>query len=247
MNEKLQFLSLPDRRLAYQSLRAGEGPGIFFLGGYASDMTGTKASFLAEKALQESRSFTRFDYRGCGQSEGDFRQSTIGNWLDDACQVLDKVTTKTQIIVGSSMGGWLGLMLALKRPERLKAFIGIAAAPDFTETLIWDQLTDAQKAHLDQIGEILDPSSDSSAPLFITKTLILEGRGHLLLQKEIPIACPVHLIQGQKDEDVPWQHALRIAEKITHADVRITLVKDGDHRLSRPQDLDYLWQVIRAM
>ncbi|MGE3624667.1 MAG: alpha/beta hydrolase, partial [Bdellovibrionales bacterium] len=226
-----EFLSLPDRRLAYQRLRGGSGKaGVVFLGGYASDMTGTKAGFLAERCAGAGFSFLRFDYRGHGQSEGEFRDGMIGHWFDDACGVLDRLTEGPQILVGSSMGGWIGLMLARERPERVKALIGIAAAPDFTEDLMWLRMTYEQRARLERDGEIPDPGAPSGTALPVTRRLIEDGRQHLLLRSPLEISCPVHLLQGQHDDEVPWQHALRIAERITHDNVRVTWIMDGDHR-----------------
>lgn len=234
-----QFLTLPDGRLAYQRL-VGEknSPGIVFLGGFASDMTGTKATYLAERCAAAKISFLRFDYRGNGQSSGDFKDYTIGSWFADTCAVLDQLTEGPQIIVGSSMGGWLGLKLTLQRPERVKALIGIAAAPDFTEDLLWAQLKPEQRSAVERDGFI----HDGHAP--ITLKLIEEARQHLLLRAKINVTCPVRLLQGMKDDAVPWQHALRISENITHGDVQANLIKDGDHRLSRDQDLEVLWRTV---
>ncbi|MDX2027450.1 MAG: alpha/beta hydrolase [Alphaproteobacteria bacterium] len=237
------FLTLPDRRLAYQRRRGrANAPGIVFLGGFASDMTGTKASFLAGQCEKADLSFLRFDYRGHGQSSGDFKDGTIGAWSEDACMAVERLTEGPQILIGSSMGGWLALMLAAKMPERVHALIGIAAAPDFTEDLMWLRLSPEQRARLERDGLIYDETAppDHRAPL--TLNLIREARNHLMLRAKIPLACPARLLQGLHDEEVPWQHTLRIAENLTTDDVRITLVKDGDHRLSRPQDLQLLWQ-----
>lgn len=237
-----EFLTLPDGHLAYQRLRGQKSAcGLIFLGGYASDMTGTKASFLAEKCKAADISFLRFDYGGHGQSGGDFRDGTIGSWFQDACAVFDQLTEGPQIVVGSSMGGWIGLMLAMHRPERIKAFIGIAAAPDFTEDLMWLHLTPDQRSALEQDGFI----DGGHAP--VTWKLIAEARQHLLLRAKIPVTCPVRLLQGLQDTEVPWQHTLRITENIAQDDVRTVLIKDGDHRLSRPQDLDLLWSMVEEV
>jgi len=243
----VEFLTLPDRKLAYQRLRGCGGIGIVFLGGYASDMTGTKAGFLAEKAAESGFPYLRFDYRGHGQSGGDFRDGTIGAWFEDAREALDRLTEGPQVLVGSSMGGWIGLMLARARPERVKAFVGIAAAPDFTEDLMWLRLSAEQKEQLTRTGEILDPTAPPEAQLPVALKLIEEGRNHLLLRAPIKIACAVHLLQGLHDEEVPWQHAIRITENIAHDNVRITFIKDGDHRLSRASDLEFLWRVVEEM
>jgi len=249
MKEKQpDFLDLPDRRLAYhkQPGRAGS-PGIVFLGGYASDMTGTKASFLAERCAEAGYPYLRFDYRGHGQSGGAFRDGTIGGWFEDTCAAFDRLTEGPQMLIGSSMGGWLGLMLARERPQRVKAFVGIAAAPDFTEDLMWLRMTPDQQAELKNRGEIPDPTAPPDMQAPITLRLIEEARQHLMLRMKINIVCPVHLLQGLHDEEVPWQHTLRIIENIAHDNVRATLVKDGDHRLSRPQDLDLMWEAVKAL
>lgn len=235
------FLTLPDRKLAYQLLRGRpHWPGIMFLGGYASDMTGTKAGFLAAECAQADCSYLRFDYRGHGRSSNSFKDGTIGDWFDDACVVFDRLTEGPQILIGSSMGGWLALMLARARPERVKALIGVAAAPDFTEDLLWQNLSLQQKARLEQDGEINDGG------LAVTLRLIQEARRHLILRRPIHLSCPAHFLQGMQDDEVPWHHAIRIAEAIAHKNVRVTLIKDGDHRLSRAEDLALLWHVAKS-
>ncbi len=241
----LQFLTLPDRRLAYHR-HAGDNnkTGVIFLGGYASDMTGTKACFLADCCASRNISFLRFDYRGHGRSDGDFKDGTIGAWLEDSLAVFDQLTQGPQIVIGSSMGGWLGLLLALQRAERIKAFIGIAAAPDFTEDLMWDMFTETQRAQLARDGMIYDENAPPEERAPITLRLIEEGRQHLLLRDKINLQCPVRLLQGMADTDVPWRHAQRITEALTSHDARVELIKDGDHRLSRQQDLDTLWETV---
>jgi pimeloyl-ACP methyl ester carboxylesterase len=237
------FLSLTDRRLAYQRL-PGRGPGVVFLGGYASDMTGSKASFLAECCKSNNRAFLRFDYSGHGQSEGDFKNGTIGAWFQDSLAVFDQLTEGPQIVVGSSMGGWLGLMLCMQRPERIKAFIGVAAAPDFTETLMWEMFSDKQREQLRRDGVIYDENAPPEERAPITLRLIEEARQHLMLTAPIPLDCPVRLLQGMQDRDVPWTYASHIADAITGENIRVTLIKDGNHRLSREQDLALLWQAV---
>jgi len=240
-----EFLTLADCRLAFQRQHGGKGrPGVIFLGGYASDMTGTKASFLADCCAAVHQSFLRFDYSGHGASSGDFKDGTIGTWFGDAVAVFDQLTEGSQILVGSSMGGWIGLMLAVRRPERVKAFIGIAAAPDFTEDLMWAQFSPEQRERLRCDGFITDENAppDERAP--ITLRLIEEARQHLMLRAKIPLQCPVRLLQGMDDRDVPSTYAPRIAEAIAHTDVRITLIKGGDHRLSREQDLELLRETV---
>lgn len=243
-----EFFILPDRRLAYQrQVGSVDRFGIIFLSGFASDMTGTKAKFLAERCASGNASFLRFDYRGHGQSSGNFTDGTIGAWFEDTLTVFDQLTTGPQVVVGSSMGGWLGLMLATKRSDRVKAFIGIAAAPDFTEELVWKNLSPKQRESLTRDGTIYDETAppDERAP--ITLRLIEEARQHLLLDKPIPLQAPVRLLQGMRDTEVPWPYAQRIADAVTTDDVRITLIKDGDHRLSRPQDLEPLWETVEEL
>ncbi len=218
---------------------AGAGPGIVFLGGFGSDMTGTKATALEEAATRRGHAFLRLDYSGHGQSEGRFVDGSIGEWFADALAVFDAMTEGPQIVVGSSMGGWIALLLARARPERVKALVGIAAAPDFTQRLLAGELTEAQRDTLLTDGVLYRPS-DYGNPMPITRKLVEDGANYLLLEGPIPFEGPVRLLHGQRDPDVPWQLSLRIAERLRGDDVRITLIKDGDHRLSRPQDLKLL-------
>lgn len=232
-------------RLAYRATQ-GRSPGIVFLGGFGSDMTGTKATALEAAARARGQAFLRFDYRGHGMSEGRFIDGAVGDWLEDAEAVFDRATEGPQILVGSSMGGGIALLLALSRPERVKALVGIAAAPDFTERLMWAGMSDADRATLLRDG-ILKPPSQYGDPIPITLRLIEEGRRHLLLDRPVPFAGPVRLLHGQCDPDVPWRHSLLTAERLVSADVQITLIKDGDHRLSRPQDLALLIRTVDAL
>lgn len=233
--------------LAYQK-RQGDGPGIMFLGGYASDMNGTKASYLAERCTEANRNFLRFDYRGHGLSQGEFQAGCIGLWFSDALAVFDRCTEGQQILIGSSMGGWIGLLLALARPERIGGFIGIAAAPDFTEDLLWARLTAKERDRLMQDGFLQEKAAQpGESPLIYTRQLIEEGRNHLLLRSPIALSCPVRLLQGLLDDAVPWSTALKLIEMLQSADTRLTLIKDGDHRLSRAQDCALLWSTIAAI
>lgn len=241
-----EYLILQDRRIAYRRL-AGRTPGIMNLGGFFSDMTGTKASFLADRCAEAGFSFLRFDYRGHGQSSGDFRDGCISDWFDDALAVFDRLTTGPQILVGSSMGGWIALLLARARPERIQGIVGIAAAPDFTEDLVWAKLSAEQQDQMRRDGYFAEPSAYSEESLIYTLKLIEDGRRHLVLRQNLELACPLRLLQGQRDDSVPWQTSLRLAEQAGTDDVRVTLVKNGDHRLSRPQDLDLLWQEVEAL
>jgi pimeloyl-ACP methyl ester carboxylesterase len=185
----------------------------------------------------------RLDYSGHGASGGRFEDGTIGLWTEDARQVIDGLTEGPLLLVGSSMGGWIGLNLALMLPERIAGFIGIAAAPDFTETLIWEPMPEAARGALLAQGIIHSPS-DYGEPLPITRGLIEDGRRHLRLRAPIPLRCPVRLLQGQKDADVPWRTALTLADRVESEDVAVILIKDGDHRLSRDSDLALLEDVV---
>lgn len=222
----------------------GATPGIVFFTGFKSDMDGGKALALEQHCRARGQAFTRFDYRGHGQSSDRFEDGCIGDWTQDAIAVLDNVTEGAQILVGSSMGGWIMLLTALARPDRVAGLVGIAAAPDFTEDLIWDAFDDAQKALMETDGYVEVPNCYDEEPYRIVKRLIEDGRDHMLLRDPIRLDVPVRLIQGMEDEDVPWQTALKIQEKLTSADVEAILVKDGGHRLSEPQDLDRLARIV---
>ena len=202
-------------------------------------MTGSKAEQVQEFCETLDRGCLLFDYSGHGASGGAFERGTIGRWTQDALFVIDRLTTGPLVLVGSSMGGWIALLVALARPERVAGLIGIAAAPDFTETLMWDAMTPAERERLSRDGVVHAPS-DYGDPTPITRGLIEEGRQHLLLGGPIPLACPVRLLHGQRDADVPWETALRLAQRIEGPDVHVTLIKDGEHRLSRPSDLALL-------
>ena len=214
------------------------------LHGFRSDMTGEKASHAAAWCAANGIGCTRLDCSGHGESEGAFTDGSIGSWAADAQLVLDQVAVGPQVLVGNSMGGWLMLLLALRRPERVAGLVGIAAAPDFTEDLLWAHATEEQRASLIRDGHVEVPSAYSDEPNIFTRGLIEDGRSHLVLRQPIPFAGPVRLLHGQRDPDVPWQTALTLAERLTSDDVRVSLVKDGDHRLSRPADLDLLSDVL---
>ncbi len=217
----------------------GRGPTVVFLPGFRSDMTGDKATALAAFCAERGQAMLRFDYSGHGASGGRFEDGTIGRWTDDALAVIDRLTEGPLVLVGSSMGGWIALLAALARPDRVAALIGIAAAADFTEALMWQAMTIEQRAALMRDG-VLHRPSQYGEPYPITRALIEDGRTRLLLNAPIALDCPVRLLHGQEDPDVPWELALRIAERVTSRDVQVILVKDGDHRLSRPQDLALL-------
>lgn len=230
--------------IAYRH-RPGRSPGIVFLGGFRSDMSGSKATALESLARDLGHAYTRFDYQGHGASGGDFLDGSIGTWAQDAIAVIDHVAQGPVILVGSSMGGWLMLLAALARPDRVRALVGIAAAPDFTERLIWAQMDAATRQTLLEEGVWREPSAYDPAGTPITRTLVEEGRRHLLLDRPLPIDIPVRLIHGQRDPDVPWQTSLDLAAALTGDDVRTVLVKDGDHRLSRPQDIALIGDTVR--
>lgn len=224
----------------------GRGPTIVFLPGFRSDMTGDKAIALAAFCAERGQAMLRFDYSGHGASGGAFLGGTIGAWAADALAAIDRLTQGPVILVGSSMGGWIALLTALARPERVAAIIGIAAAPDFTQRLMWAAMTPAERAILER-DAVLHVPSQYGEPTPITLGLIRDGANHLVLNSPMPIRCPVRLLHGQADPDVPWELALRVAEQVETADARVILVKDGDHRLSRPRDLALLRQTLAAL
>lgn len=233
-------LTRADGETIVYSQQDGEQPGVIFLHGLNSDRGGTKAEALLNHCREHNRAFLSFDMYGHGDSSGDFHAGCISRWTEDTVTILDDLTTGPQILVGSSMGGWVMLQTALTRPDRVAGLIGIAAAPDFTEDLMWASLSEDQRAKLSADEQIEQPSEYSEDPYIISKVLIEDGRRNLLLRNSIPITTPVRLLQGQRDDDVPWQTALTIAEKLTGENVETILIKDGDHRLSRPQDLKIL-------
>jgi pimeloyl-ACP methyl ester carboxylesterase len=228
------YLTTPQgRHIAYHST-PGKAPGVVFLGGFRSDMTGTKALHLQAWAEATGRAFLRFDYSGHGQSRGDFADGSISDWRDDAAAVIEVLTDGPQILVGSSMGGWIALLIARAIPDRVAGLIGIAAAPDFTETMWEYELTLADRAVLTEEGKILKRSSYSDDPYPITLRLIEDGRQNLVLQTPLPVPFPVRLLQGTADTDVPLTTALTLLAHASGADVQLTLVKDADHRFSTP-------------
>jgi pimeloyl-ACP methyl ester carboxylesterase len=226
-------------RIAYQR-QMGEGAGVLFLSGFKSDMQGSKAEALAAHCQQKHIPFTRFDYFAHGQSEGDFLHFSISKALEDTLDILDFLAPEPQILVGSSMGGWLMLLAALERKQQVKALIGIAAAPDFTERLMYSQFTPEMRATLEDEGVVYVPSDYGFEDYPISKLLIEDGRQHQLLNHPIPLEIPVALLHGQCDPDVPWEYAHHISNAMTGGQVSMHTIKDGDHRLSRPQDISLL-------
>ncbi len=225
----------------------GAAPGIVFLAGLRSDMTGNKALYLDQYCRRQGRAYVRFDYFGHGRSSGDFADGAVGRWAEDAIAVLDELTQGPQILVGSSIGGWIMLLAALARPQRIHALVGIAPAPDATEDLLWPRLDMAQRHELLTTGSVTLPSEYDPAGYTYRRSLIEEGRRHLVMRAPIALDCPVRLLHGMRDASVPWQTSLNLAERLTSADVAVTLVKDGDHRLSTAADLARLAQILDAL
>jgi pimeloyl-ACP methyl ester carboxylesterase len=228
--------------------REGRRPAVVFFPGFSSDMTGTKATYLDGLCAGRGQAFLRFDYSGHGASGGRFEDGTISRWRDDALAVIDAVLPEAKLLlVGSSMGGWIALLAALAHPARVAGLIGIAAAPDFTEELMWEALSFQERAQFRQAGTIQVPNP-YGPPTTVTRALIEDGRRcRLLTRGVLPIGVPVRLLHGQQDREVPWELSLRTANAVAGEDVQITLVKDGDHRLSRPQDLALLGRTLTAL
>lgn len=225
------FVSPQGRRLAYH-LHDGAGPAVVFLGGFKSDMQGTKAVYLDDWARQSGRAFLRFDYSGHGESDGVFTQGAIGDWFEDACAVL-RLLAGPVVLVGSSMGGWISLQIARAMPERIAGLVTIAAAPDFTEDSMWAGFDAAQKEALTRDGQVALPS-EYGDPYIITKRLIDEGRNRLVLRDPLPLRFPVRFLQGTADADVDMAVALRLLDHATGDDMRLTLIDGADHRFSDP-------------
>lgn len=224
------------RRIAYHRT-PGNGPGVVFLGGFRSDMTGTKAQALEDWARAEGRAFLRFDYSGHGQSSGDFLDGAIGDWAADALAAITALTEGPQVLVGSSMGGWISLLCCKALGARVAGLVTIAAAPDFTEDAMWAGFDAAQRVQLIEAGRVELPSEYSDGPYVITRRLIEEGRGQLVLRSPLGLPFPVRFLQGTADVDVPMETALRLLDHATGPDIRLTLVKGADHRFSTPECL----------
>jgi pimeloyl-ACP methyl ester carboxylesterase len=231
----------PVRRIAVRA-RSGSAPGLFWLGGFKSDMQGTKALALDAWCAEQGRACVRFDYSGHGESGGNFVDGTIGRWLEEALAVFDQFCHGPQVVIGSSMGGWIALLLARELAQHqtggasLAGLVLIAPAPDFTEELMWKNFSKEARREIGENGVWYRPS-EYGDPYPITKRLIEEGRNHLVLGATIDVGCPVRILQGVQDPDVPWQHALRLSHRLPAEDVVLTMIQDGDHRLSRPQDI----------
>lgn len=245
MSERTGFLDQGGRRIAWRALD-GDRPVVMWLGGFRSEMTGTKASALAGWAERAGRALVRFDYAGQGESSGRFEEGTIGRWRDDALAVLDALTGGPVVLVGSSMGGWLASLVALARPERTAGLVLLAPAPDFTEALMRPAFPPEAHRALAE-GGVWDQPSEYGGTYPITRMLLDEARRWLLLPGPVPIPAPVRILQGTADEDVPWRHALAFAEALESSDVVFTLIKGGDHRLSRPADLARLFAAVEEL
>lgn len=229
--------------------RDGGSPGLFWLGGFRSDMAGTKAAAIDAYAAEHGLAATRFDYSGHGQSGGRFEDGTVSRWLEEALQVFDKCTNGPQIVIGSSMGGWIGLLLArvLREAARVRGLILIAPAVDMTRALMWDTWSKSARKALMSTGVYLRPSDYSDEPYPITRALIEDGDKHTFGDQLIEVGCPVHVLQGMEDKDVPWRHAQNLVTRLASDDVVLTLVKDGDHRMSRPEDIELLRSAIDGL
>jgi pimeloyl-ACP methyl ester carboxylesterase len=239
----------PARSIAVRT-REGKNPGLFWLGGFKSDMKGTKAEALDAWAAKSGRACVRFDYSGHGESDGEFTDGTIGRWLEESLAIYAQFAKGPQIVIGSSMGGWLALLLARDLAQQksgapIAGMVLIAPAVDFTEELMWKCFSEATKSEIEQKGFWLRPSAYGEEPYPITRGLIEEGRKHLLLSGLIETRCPVHILQGVQDPDVPWRHAVELVSRFSRDDVVLTLIKDGDHRLSRPEDIERLITAVK--
>lgn len=232
--------------LAYRH-EPGRGPTVMFCPGFLSDMTGSKAQALSDWCAARGQAFLRFDYAGHGQSEGNAADCTIEHWRDDVLALLDAVTTGPLLLVGSSMGGWISLLAALARPDRVKSLLLIAPAPDFTDWGMAQKFTDAERTALAETGRVAIPSQYGPEPYVYTQALLEAGARCRLLDKEIPLDIPVRILHGQQDPDVPWQLSITLADRLQSADVQLSLIKDGDHRLSRPKDITLMTRTLEAL
>jgi pimeloyl-ACP methyl ester carboxylesterase len=237
------YFTRPDGlRLAFRCVK-GRGPTLVFLPGYNSDMQGSKAEALEAWAVREGRAMLRLDYAGCGESEGAFADGTLASWANDAQMIVEGTGRGPVVLIGSSMGGWIMLLLALALGSQVKGLVGIAAAPDFTD---WG-FTQQEKAKLAKHGKIERPSDYGPEPMLTTRAFWDSGQANRLLSSNIQIDCSVRLLHGQRDADVPWTVSVQLAEQLCSDDVQVILVKDGDHRLSRPQDLFLLTQTFKSL
>lgn len=223
----------------------GEGPTVVWIGGFRSDMEGTKAMALDAAARERGWDYVRYDHFAHGQSSGDWRKATIGRWREDAICMIDSLTGPV-VVVGSSMGGWVALLLALARPGRMAGLVLVNPAQDFTERLMWPSLADHERQAILRDGEI-KIVEEGLGEYVLTLSLFEDGRDWLLLGAPMPIAAPVHILQGRADDVVPWRHATALVERLTGGDVRLDLIEGGDHRLSTPDDLERLIESVERM
>jgi pimeloyl-ACP methyl ester carboxylesterase len=242
-----QFLKTPQGRSLACHRTEGQGPGVVFLGGFKSDMEGTKALYLEDWAKRRGRAFLRFDYSGHGQSSGGFEDGSIGDWAADARAAISALTTGRQILVGSSMGGWIALLVAREMSECMCGLVGIAAAPDFTEDSMWDGFSQTERQVLERDGRLELPSDYSDEPYIITRRLIEDGRKNLVLRAPLPLPFPVRLLQGTADEDVDVSVALRLLGHASGDDIRLTLIKGADHRFSTGANLRLIGKTIHSV
>lgn len=231
------------RRIAYHQ-SAGQGTGVVFLGGFKSDMGGTKAVHLEGWAKARGVPFLRFDYSGHGESSGAFLDGCIGDWFSDALGAITTLTAGPQVLVGSSMGGWISLLVARAVPERVAGLVGIAPAPDFTEDSMWEKFSAAQREELATVGFVSEPSDYAPEPYILTRKLIEDGRNHLVLRRPLSLPIPLRILQGTADTDVPPAVALRLLDHAQCPDARLLLVKDADHRFSTPACLRVIEQAV---
>ena len=243
--EDIQHLAVRDgETLAFRRVE-GDGPTVVWIGGFRSDMEGTKAVALDAAARERGWNYVRYDHFAHGRSSGDWRRATIGRWREDAIRMIDSLEGPV-VAVGSSMGGWVALLLALARPERTAGLVLINPAPDFTERLMWPGLADHERQAILRDGEVVI-SEDGLGDYVLTRAMFEEGRDWLLLDAPMAIAAPVHIFQGRADDVVPWSHAMAIVERLTGGNVRLDLIEGGDHRLSTRDDLDRLIEAVERM
>jgi pimeloyl-ACP methyl ester carboxylesterase len=256
--EEPQFLDVGEptdsRRIAFRrrAPAPSAGSGLVWLGGFKSDMESTKALAIDDFARERGRAFLRFDYSGHGVTGGDFEQGTIGRWLEESLAAFRALTEGPQVVVGSSMGGWLALLLARELSRageiaRLAGMVLIAPAVDFTQALLWPRLPEEARRAIEEDGRWARPSGYADEPFVFTRALIEDGRRHLLLGTIVRSHCPVRILQGMRDEDVPYRHAVTLIEHMPDDDVALTLIRDAGHRLSRPQDLALLIRAIDGL
>lgn len=248
MNMITEFLKTKDGLNIAAKKLEGDPPTVIFMPGFFSNMEGTKATFLEKSCKARGQAYVRFDYRGHGTSDGAFEDGTFTDWINDTLLVLDELADAPVVAVGSSMGGWIGLLAALKRPEKIRGLVGIASSPDFTEDIWHRRMTDKQREIMNRQGYIAQPSDYQDEPVIITKKLLESGKNHLLLNKKsLKLDIPVTLIHGKKDVDVPWQKSEQLYRMIDREDSELIIVPDGQHRLSREKDLKLIWQEVEKI